>query len=178
MLRPAADGEQTDVVVLSLVASRLSNRGVATALLSDKTVARHLGTVYAKTGASSRAAAPAYAYDQGLTGRWPPAHDHAGAAAVGPASDPPRKRGGVISAALTTRIGSQVTTPPWCARAQPQSVASVTVSDPGAIGRSGSLSYVAHGSWSNGRRSASRIAGPGEVPSSACRIRAQVAYWR
>jgi hypothetical protein len=61
VLRPAADGEQTDVVVLRC-------------------------TVYAKTGASSRAAAPAYAYDQGLTGCWPPAHDHAGAAAVGPAS--------------------------------------------------------------------------------------------
>jgi hypothetical protein len=37
--------------------------------LSPKTVARHLSNIFTKTGAGSRAAATAYAYDHGLMGR-------------------------------------------------------------------------------------------------------------
>ncbi len=56
-----------EVDVVRLVARGLSNRAVADELvLSEKTVARHLANVYAKLGLSSRAAATAYAYDQGL----------------------------------------------------------------------------------------------------------------
>jgi DNA-binding CsgD family transcriptional regulator len=53
--------------VVRLVATGLTNRAVAGALfLSEKTVARHLANVYGKLGISSRAAATAWAYEQGL----------------------------------------------------------------------------------------------------------------
>ena len=59
-----------EVEVVRLVADGLTNRAIATALfLSEKTVARHLSNVFAKLGISSRAAATAYAYEQGLVER-------------------------------------------------------------------------------------------------------------
>jgi DNA-binding NarL/FixJ family response regulator len=55
------------VEVLRLVATGATNRMIATKLvLSEKTVARHLSNVFAKIGVPSRAAATAYAYEQGL----------------------------------------------------------------------------------------------------------------
>jgi DNA-binding NarL/FixJ family response regulator len=59
-----------EVEVIRLLASGKSNREIADELLhSHKTVARHLSNIFAKTGASSRAVATAYAYDHGLMGR-------------------------------------------------------------------------------------------------------------
>ncbi|WP_214465673.1 LuxR C-terminal-related transcriptional regulator [Microbacterium flavescens] len=53
--------------VLRLVSTGLNNRGIAGRLsLSEKTVARHLSNIFAKLGLSSRAAATAYAYENGL----------------------------------------------------------------------------------------------------------------
>jgi DNA-binding NarL/FixJ family response regulator len=53
--------------VLRLVATGMTNRAIATALvLSEKTVARHLDNIFGKLGVSSRAAATAYAYQHGL----------------------------------------------------------------------------------------------------------------
>lgn len=55
--------------VLALVASGRTNRAIAAALgLSDKTVARHLSNIFAKLGLGSRAAATAWAFQQGLVG--------------------------------------------------------------------------------------------------------------
>ena len=59
-----------EVEVIRLLASGKSNRDIAEALfLSHKTVARHLSNIFVKTGATSRAAATAFAYDHGLMGR-------------------------------------------------------------------------------------------------------------
>jgi DNA-binding CsgD family transcriptional regulator len=59
-----------EVEVIRLLASGKSNREIADELfLSHKTVARHLSNIFAKTGATSRSAATAYAYDNGLMGR-------------------------------------------------------------------------------------------------------------
>src|SRR4029450_6590519 len=56
--------------VLTLVAGGLTNREIAAELfLSEKTVARHLSNIFTKLGVSSRAAAPAFAYEHGLVGR-------------------------------------------------------------------------------------------------------------
>jgi DNA-binding CsgD family transcriptional regulator len=56
-----------ELEVLRLVAAGASNRAIADALyLSEKTVERHLSSVYAKTGAENRAAATAFALRQGL----------------------------------------------------------------------------------------------------------------
>ena len=53
--------------VLRLVASGQSNGQIAAALfLSQKTVERHLSNIFAKTGATSRTAAAAYAFEHGL----------------------------------------------------------------------------------------------------------------
>ncbi len=53
--------------VLRLVASGQSNGQIAAALfLSQKTVERHLSNIFAKTGAASRTAAAAYAFEHGL----------------------------------------------------------------------------------------------------------------
>lgn len=58
-----------EVEVIRLLASGKTNREIAEALfLSHKTVARHLSNIFAKTGCTSRAAATAYAYDNGLMG--------------------------------------------------------------------------------------------------------------
>lgn len=55
--------------VLELVARGLTNRDIAGELfLSEKTVARHVSNIFTKLGVSSRSAATAYAYEQGLVG--------------------------------------------------------------------------------------------------------------
>jgi DNA-binding NarL/FixJ family response regulator len=52
-----------EVEVLRLVATGKTNHAVASQLhLSERTVARHLSNIFAKTGVESRAAATAYAY--------------------------------------------------------------------------------------------------------------------
>jgi DNA-binding CsgD family transcriptional regulator/tetratricopeptide (TPR) repeat protein len=67
---PACDaGPLTDreVQVLRLVASGMTNRGIAGKLqISEKTVARHVSNIFTKLGLSSRTAAAAYAYDHNL----------------------------------------------------------------------------------------------------------------
>lgn len=56
-----------EVEVLTHVAAGLTNKQVAEALvISDKTVGRHLASVFAKCGATSRTAAAAWAREQGL----------------------------------------------------------------------------------------------------------------
>jgi DNA-binding NarL/FixJ family response regulator len=56
-----------EVEVLRLVASGRTNRAIATELsLSEKTVARHVHNCLTKLGVPSRAAATAYAYENGL----------------------------------------------------------------------------------------------------------------
>ena len=56
-----------EVEVLRLVAAGQSNPQIATALfLSRKTVQRHLSNIFAKTGATSRTAAAAYAFEHQL----------------------------------------------------------------------------------------------------------------
>ena len=56
-----------EVEVVRLVAAGKTNRVIANELyLSEKTVAHHLGNVFAKLGLASRAAATAYAYEHGL----------------------------------------------------------------------------------------------------------------
>ncbi|HKE74282.1 MAG TPA: LuxR C-terminal-related transcriptional regulator [Acidimicrobiales bacterium] len=61
-----------EVEVLRLVARGRTNREAAAEMfISEKTVARHLSNVFAKLGVRSRAAATAWAYEQGVLG--PPA---------------------------------------------------------------------------------------------------------
>jgi DNA-binding NarL/FixJ family response regulator len=56
-----------EVEVLRLVASGRTNRAIAADLfLSEKTVARHLSNIFTKLGLPSRAAATAFAYQNGL----------------------------------------------------------------------------------------------------------------
>jgi DNA-binding CsgD family transcriptional regulator len=64
---PAGPLTGREVEVLRLVATGMTNRAIAADLfLSEKTVARHLSNIFTKLGVSSRAAATAYAYRQGL----------------------------------------------------------------------------------------------------------------
>ncbi len=65
----AADGPLTEreLQVLKLVASGLTNRGIAGQLrISEKTVARHLSNIFTKLDLYSRSAATAYAFNHGL----------------------------------------------------------------------------------------------------------------
>ena len=56
-----------ELEVLRLVSTGLTNRGIGARLsLSEKTVARHLANIFGKLGISSRTAATAYAYENGL----------------------------------------------------------------------------------------------------------------
>lgn len=56
-----------EVEVLRLVAEGKSNRDIGTALfISEKTVARHVSNIFTKIDVSSRAAATAFAYDNGI----------------------------------------------------------------------------------------------------------------
>lgn len=56
-----------ELEVLRLVSTGLTNRAIGEKLsLSEKTVARHLANIFVKLGLSSRAAATAYAYENGL----------------------------------------------------------------------------------------------------------------
>lgn len=55
---------EREVEVLRLVASGMTNRGIASRLhISEKTVARHLSNIFTKLDLQSRTAATAYAYD-------------------------------------------------------------------------------------------------------------------
>jgi DNA-binding NarL/FixJ family response regulator len=70
--RPALPGglSQREVEVLGLIAEGKTNREIAEAMvISTKTVARHLSNIFTKLGVSSRTAAAAYAYEQGLVSR-------------------------------------------------------------------------------------------------------------
>jgi DNA-binding NarL/FixJ family response regulator len=65
--RPAGMLTAREVEVLRLVATGLTNRAIGARLsLSEKTVARHLSNIFGKLGLSTRAAATAYAYENGL----------------------------------------------------------------------------------------------------------------
>ncbi|MGH3361701.1 MAG: response regulator transcription factor, partial [Nocardioides sp.] len=56
-----------EVEVLVQVSAGLTNKEVARALvISDKTVSRHLASIFLKTGASSRTAAATWAHQHGL----------------------------------------------------------------------------------------------------------------
>ncbi|MEO8448464.1 MAG: LuxR C-terminal-related transcriptional regulator [Gemmatimonadota bacterium] len=72
LARPASDARSAkltarEVQVLRLVAAGKTNRAIAATLgISDKTVARHLSNMFVKLDLSSRAAATAYAYQNGL----------------------------------------------------------------------------------------------------------------
>lgn len=58
---------EREVQVLRLVAAGLTNKEVAAALyLSDKTIARHLANIFTKIGASTRAGATAFAFENDL----------------------------------------------------------------------------------------------------------------
>ena len=57
-----------EVEVLRLVAAGATNRAIGAQLfISEKTVARHVSNIFTKIGVSTRAAATAYAYSEGLT---------------------------------------------------------------------------------------------------------------
>ena len=56
-----------ELQVVALVAAGRTNRQIADVLvISEKTVARHLSNIFTKIGVSSRSAATAYAYENGL----------------------------------------------------------------------------------------------------------------
>jgi DNA-binding NarL/FixJ family response regulator len=61
---------EREAQVLRLVAAGHTNRDVAGSLyLAEKTVARHLSNIFTKIGVSSRAAATAFAFEQGIVER-------------------------------------------------------------------------------------------------------------
>jgi DNA-binding CsgD family transcriptional regulator len=61
---------EREAEVLQLVAAGRTNKEIARQLLiADKTVARHLSNIFAKTGSTTRTAAAAFAFEHGLTGR-------------------------------------------------------------------------------------------------------------
>ena len=61
---------EREAQVLRLVAAGRSNKDIAGELyLSEKTVARHLSNIFVKTGVSSRSAATAFAFEEGIAGR-------------------------------------------------------------------------------------------------------------
>jgi DNA-binding NarL/FixJ family response regulator len=60
---------EREIGVLRLVASGMTNRKIAGMLgISEKTAARHVSNIFTKLDLSSRAAATAYAYQNGLVG--------------------------------------------------------------------------------------------------------------
>ena len=65
--QPAGPLTEREVQVLRLVATGMSNRGIAAKLkISEKTVARHLSNIFTKLDLPSRTAAAAYAYERNL----------------------------------------------------------------------------------------------------------------
>jgi DNA-binding NarL/FixJ family response regulator len=61
---------EREAEVLRLVAAGHTNKEVAAVLhLSTKTVARHVSNIFTKIGVSTRAAATAFAFEQGIVGR-------------------------------------------------------------------------------------------------------------
>jgi DNA-binding NarL/FixJ family response regulator len=81
--RRTADGLTVrEAEVLALVATGRTNRAIAAELsISEKTVATHVSSVFAKLGLSSRSAATAYAYT----------HDLVPASSAGPPTRAPRR---------------------------------------------------------------------------------------
>lgn len=64
---PAEGLTGREVEVLGLIATGVTNREIARELvISEKTVARHIANIFEKIGASSRAAATAYAVRRGI----------------------------------------------------------------------------------------------------------------
>ena len=60
---------EREAEVLRLVAAGLTNNEVAgTLFLSAKTVSRHVSNIFTKIGVSSRAAATAFAFEEGVVG--------------------------------------------------------------------------------------------------------------
>jgi DNA-binding NarL/FixJ family response regulator len=70
---PSPDGlSPREVEILRLVATGRTNQEIASELhISDKTVARHLANIYLKLDLSTRSAATAYAFREGLMARGP-----------------------------------------------------------------------------------------------------------
>jgi DNA-binding NarL/FixJ family response regulator len=68
MARRAAGGlTPREMQVLALLATGRTNRAIASELvISEKTVAAHVSSVFTKLGLSSRSAATAYAYEHHL----------------------------------------------------------------------------------------------------------------
>jgi len=67
MSRTAKELTQRELEVLRLVSQGRTNRQIAEELvLSERTVANHLGAILAKTGADNRAAAATFALRNGL----------------------------------------------------------------------------------------------------------------
>ena len=69
-LHPILDSRKNLTLLLNTWASRIEfdgNRAIGVRLtLSEKTVARHISNIFGKLGLSTRAAATAYAYENGL----------------------------------------------------------------------------------------------------------------
>lgn len=64
---PAGGLSRREAEVLALLATGMTNRTIAGKLvISEKTVARHVSNIFTKLGVSSRSAATAFAYENGL----------------------------------------------------------------------------------------------------------------
>ena len=88
--------------VLRLVAAGHTNKEVAAALfLSDKTIARHLSNIFTKAGVSTRAAATAFAFENGVIPRDRPGGGGRGFVKPPPPHPPPQPQ------------PSSVPFPPW-----------------------------------------------------------------
>jgi DNA-binding CsgD family transcriptional regulator len=98
LLEPVRRITPAELRVLQLVALGLTSREIAEALwVSRQAVTYHIGNLFMKLRADSRAGLVARAYAVGILspGRWPPAVDAGYVLMAGLASRSPRFRGGV-----------------------------------------------------------------------------------